>query len=820
MTMQNSRQIQEKIGHLREQINRHNYRYYVLDSPQISDAEYDELMRELQGLEADYPQLITPDSPTQRVGAAPLEEFGLVEHQVPLLSLGNAFNFDELKAWHNRISRLLGTDDFDLVCELKMDGLAVALTYVDGLLVTGATRGDGYRGENITQNLRTIRSIPLSVPGNTPRRFEARGEVFLSKEGFARVNRERAETGQPLFANPRNAAAGSVRQLDSRITARRPLDIYIYGLGYADGAMPETHWETMEYLKSLGFKINPQNAIFSQSQESSQVDRLKAEEGLQTPDSRLQTLDSRLLAGVEAYYQQWLEQRGDLPYESDGVVVKVNSFSLQRQLGFVGREPRWAIAYKFPATQATTSLLDIGISVGRTGTLNPYAILEPVSVGGVVIKRAALHNEEDIRRKDIRIGDIVVVQRAGEVIPEVVAPVASKRTGTERVFVMPTRCPACGSEVSKPAGEVMVRCANAACPAQVHERLKHFVSRGAMDIDGVGERLCTALFYAGLVKDVADFYYLDEQKLKETKKKVKVIIPRVQEAVASSQNLTRAQLPALKRLTNETLSNRREMADICGKYGLTPEALPALKEKIDEVLPEILEDVDTSQKLAWEHVLTLEKLADKSISNVMESIRGSKDRTLARVLFALGILHVGEEVAELLASHFRSMDKIANATFDELTSIPTIGPRIAESIVTFFRQEGNKDIIRRLKEKEIKSLLAEEEAPPKPKELPLAGQEFVITGRLEAFSRQEAEARIKALGGSVGSGITRKTTYLVAGTDPGSKLSKAQSLETGILSEEEFLRLLESEVGVKSPESRVKGRGTPDFGLQTLDSRR
>ncbi|MCL0095395.1 NAD-dependent DNA ligase LigA [Dehalococcoidia bacterium] len=666
--MENTSQIEEKIGHLREQINHHNYRYYVLDSPEISDAEYDQLMRELRRLESDYPRLITPDSPTQRLGAAPQEEFGVVEHPVPLLSLGNAFNFEELRAWHNRISRLLGNADFDFVCELKMDGLAVALTYVDGLLVTGATRGDGYRGENITHNLRTIRSIPLSVPPNAPPRFEARGEVFLSKEGFARVNRERGEAGQPLFANPRNAAAGSLRQLDSRVTASRPLDIYVYGLGYAEGVVPQTHWETMEFLKSLGFKINPRNALVSD------------------------------LEGVEAYYQRWLKSREELPYETDGVVVKVNSFALQRQLGFVGREPRWAIAYKFPATQATTRLLDIGINVGRTGTLNPYAILEPVSVGGVVVKRAALHNEDDIRRKDIRIGDTVVIQRAGEVIPEIVTPVTSKRTGSERIFIMPSTCPACGTQVRRSEGEAMVRCPNAACPAQIHELLAHFVSRGAMDIDKVGWKLSAALLDAGLVKDVADLYFLEKERL-----------------------------------------------------------------------------------------IGLERMAEKSASNVLDSIERSKTRPLSRIIFALGIRYVGSETADILAMEFGSIDRLARATRDELLAIPGIGPKAADSVVTFFEQETNREIIKKLRRAGVRL-----EEAGKPQEMPLAGQEFVITGKLESFTRAEAEAMIRGRGGVVGSSVTRKTAYLVVGADPGSKLRKAQALGTGILSEGELLRLLGS----------------------------
>src|SRR4030043_254509 len=432
--------VKQRIAKLRKTINHHNRRYYVLDSPEISDAEYDELMEELRQLEAEHPERVTPDSPTQRIGAPPVEAFGVVEHPQPLLSLANAFSYEELAAWHKRVTNLLGGRQFDLVCEPKIDGLAVALTYVDGLLVPGATRGDGYRGENITQNLKTIRSIPLSVPKDAPPGFEVRGEVYLPKAGFKKLNEERAKEGLPLFANPRNAAAGSVRQLGSKITAPRPLDIFVYGLGWAEGrAVPETHWEIMQYLKSLGFKINPNIAL-------------------------CHTIDE-----VKNYYTKWVKDEEALPYEADGVVVKINSIPFQVELGFVGREPRWAVAYKFPAVQGTTRLLDIGINVGRTGSLNPYAILEPVQVGGVTIKHAALHNEEDIHRKDIRIGDWVVIQRAGEVIPEIVEPIVSRRTGKEKIFHVPSRCPVCKAEVIKPEGEAMHRCTNAACPAQALE---------------------------------------------------------------------------------------------------------------------------------------------------------------------------------------------------------------------------------------------------------------------------------------------------------------------------------------------------------------
>jgi len=666
--------VKQRIAELRGVINHHNYRYYVLDSPEISDAEYDELMRELQQLEAEHPELVTPDSPTQRIGAPPVETFGVVEHPQPLLSLANAFSYEELAAWHKRVSKLLGGRQFDLVCEPKIDGLAVALTYVDGLLATGATRGDGYRGEDITQNLKTIRSIPLSVPRGALPRFEVRCEVYLPKAGFKKLNEERAKEELPLFANPRNAAAGSVRQLDSSITAKRPLDIFVYALGWAEGnAVPHTHWEIMQYLKSLGFKINPNIAL------------------------------CRSLDEAEKYYQSWAESREKFPYEADGIVAKVNSIAHQQELGTVAHEPRWAIAYKFPAIQGTTKLIDIGINVGRTGSLNPYAVLEPVRVGGVVISSAALHNEEDIHRKDIRIGDWVVVQRAGEVIPEIVEPIVSRRTGKEKIFSMPGRCPVCGSEVIKPEGEAMHRCTNAACPSQALEKIKHFVSRGAMDIDGVGEKLCQALFEAGLIKDAADLYYLTKEQL-----------------------------------------------------------------------------------------FSLGRMADKSASNVLNSIERSKDRPLARVIFALGITHVGDQYAELLADSFSGIDAIAEANQEDLAAFPSIGPKIAESVVAFFRQEGNKRIIEKLREKEVGQGLGKRKAKAvKPEELPLAGLEFVLTGKLESFSRSEAEAKIKALGGKVGSDVARKTSYLVVGADPGSKSTKARKMGTKTLSEAEFRQLLD-----------------------------
>ena len=679
-----------RVEQLKSEINYHNHRYYVLDSPEISDAEFDSLMRKLRQLEEEYPRLLTEDSPSQRIGAAPVEAFGTVEHPRPLLSLGNVFSGDELIAWYNRTSRLLDTDKFDLVGEHKIDGLAVALTYVNGLFTTGATRGDGFSGENITQNLKTIRSIPLSVTEDAPPRFEVRGEVFLPKKGFKKLNEERAVAGQPLFANPRNAAAGSVRQLDPRVTAKRPLDIYIYMLGYAEGkAIPENHWESLEYLKSLGFKINPNNARFSS------------------------------IGEAEEYYRNSVESKEGLPYEADGVVVKVDSLALQDRLGDVGREPRWAIAYKFPAVQGSTRLEKIGINVGRTGTLNPYAILQPVAVGGVTIKQAALHNEDDIRRKDIREGDQVYIQRAGEVIPEILGPIVSRRTGQEKEFSLPDKlreisrekwgkdrplCPACGAEVVRPEGEAMYYCSNAACPAQAERRLEHFVSRGAMDVRGIGESLGVTLFEEGLVRDIADLYSLKEKKKK---------------------------------------------------------------------------------------LLALEKMGEKSVSNILNAIEVSKDRPLDRVIYALGIRHVGSETAEMLTRHYSSIsydnpDSLANATEEKLSSIEGIGPKIAGSIVAFFRQPENRKIIERLGEAGVR---LEKEA--RTRELFLAGKEFVITGRLEAFSRSEAENKVKARGGTAKDNVTRQTSYLVVGSDPGgSKLTRAQELGTKQINEAEFLRIL------------------------------
>ena len=658
--------IRERVEELRREINRHNHLYFVLDRPEVSDADYDALMVELRGLEEQRPELVTLDSPTQRIGAPPAEGFGEVVHPLPMLSLANAFNDDELAAWRRRAANLLDGADFDVVCELKIDGLAVALTYENGVFVHGATRGDGYRGEDVTRNLRTIRSIPLSVPPEAPRRFEVRGEVYFPRSLFDKLNEERAAQGQPTYANPRNTAAGSLRQLDSRITAQRDLDIFVYSLGYAeDRDTPGSQWETLAYLEALGFKVNPHRVLCSSPEE------------------------------VEAYYRQWVAGADGLDYGADGVVVKINRFDYQQSLGNVGREPRWAIAYKFPATQAFTRLLEIRVNVGRTGSLNPYAVLEPVNVGGATVKMATLHNEDDIRRKGLLIGDWVVVERAGEVIPQVVAPLEARRTGEERAFAMPTECPECRTPVVRPEGQAMTLCPNPACPAQLFELLKHFVSRGGMDIEGMGEKLCLSLLEAGLVKDIADV------------------------------------------------------------YSITAEGL-----------------------------LKLERMAEKSAANIMGAIEESKRRPLSRVIFALGILHAGSEMAETLAGHYRNLWRLSRAMEAELVEIPGVGPKIAGSVAAWFQDEANRQILRKLQRAGVR---LKEDAPQEPAERPFAGLQFVVTGRLESMTRPQAEARIKELGGFVSSSVSRKTSFLVAGEEAGSKLAQANKLGATVLTEADFL---------------------------------
>ena len=615
-----------RVAELSRKINQHNHRYYVLDDPIISDAEYDRLMQELQRLEQEYPELVTPQSPTQRVGAEPASAFSQVQHRQPMLSLANAFELEGLQSWYRRAKNLLDDADFDLVCELKIDGLAVSLAYQDGALVQGATRGDGQVGEEVTQNLRTIRGVPISLLGEPPAYLEVRGEVYFPVEEFRRLNRQREERGEPLYANPRNTGAGSVRQLDPRITASRNLQIWVYGLGdTGDHPRPDTQWEALQWLQDLGFRVNPNNRL------------------------------CHTLEEAHDYYQTWLERRHDLPYEVDGVVIKVSPFAYQESMGVAGREPRWSIAFKFPAEQAVTRLLNIGINVGRTGSLNPYAVLEPVVVSGATVKQASLHNEEDIHRKDVRIGDWVTIERAGDVIPHVVGPVLSRRTGDERVFEMPANCPVCGTQVVKPEDEAMHRCPNASCPVQFFELLKHFVSKGAMDIDGLGEQWCLILIDRGLVRDVADLYYLERDQL-----------------------------------------------------------------------------------------LELERMGEKLADKIMGNIHASKERPLPRLLFALGILHVGSEVAELLAQRYSSLAELAQASQEDLTEIPGIGPKIAESVAAYFRVSYNQRVIKRLGGAGVK--LSHKIQITDPQASPYHGLTFVVTGTLSSLTRREAESQNQGTG--------------------------------------------------------------------------
>ncbi len=669
-----------RVAELRQELHYHNHRYYVQDDPVISDYDYDMMLQELRSLEAQCPELLTPDSPTLRIGGDPAAGFEQVEHRHTMLSLGNVFDDESLDAWYRRVRNLLDDADFSMTCELKIDGLAVSLVYEDGVFVQGATRGNGFVGENVTQNLRTIRSIPLSLHGEAPPYLEVRGEVYMPVESFRRLNEERAERGEPLFANPRNSGAGTIRQLDPKVTASRNMQIWVYSLNDAgDSPHPQEHWDTLEWLKSLGFRINPVNRLCGNLEE------------------------------VKAFYHEWLEKRHGLPYEVDGVVVKVNPFNYQNSLGVVGREPRWATAYKFPAERAVTRLLEIGINVGRTGSLNPYAVLEPVVVSGATVQHASLHNEEDIRRKDIRVGDWVTVERAGDVIPQVVGPILDRRTGVEMEFSMPEYCPECGTPVVKPEGEAMHRCPNSSsCPAQFFELLKHFVSRGAMDMDGLGEQWCRILIDQGFVSTLADLYYLERERL-----------------------------------------------------------------------------------------LELDRMGERLATKILDNIEASKNRPLSRILFALGITHVGAEVADLLTQRFASIDQLAQASQDELTAIEGIGPKIAESIYEYFQVEQNLAVIEKLRQAGVK--LYHEMEIVDASALPWNGLTFVVTGTLATMTRREAETRIKALGGSATSSVTRKTGFLVAGASPGSKLDTANRLGTRILDEDAFVSLLEAPSDALTP---------------------
>ncbi len=682
--------VSHRIDRLRATIDRWNYEYYVLDQPTASDAEFDAAMNDLRALEAEHPELVSPESPTQRVGATPQAGFGEVVHPVPMLSLSNVYNEDELRAWAQRLSRILPNTDFRFVSEPKIDGLAVALTYVDGVFHHGATRGDGSVGEDITANLRTIRNVPLRLRQSErpmPRTIEVRGEVYMRTDGFAALNERIERDGGRPFMNPRNAAAGSLRQLDPKITASRPLRLFVYGIGYVEGGeMPTGHLDSLDWLRDLGFDPTPDHAPHAD------------------------------IDAVWARCQWWLERRPTIPFEIDGVVVKVDSFRHQEELGFVAREPRWATAYKFPAIQQVTRLLDIQINVGRTGTLNPLAILEPVNIGGVIVSRATLHNEDEIERKGLLIGDWVVVQRAGDVIPQIVTSIPERRTGEERPFAMPETCPVCGAPTHREPGVAMRYCTNAACPAQLKQRIQHFVSRGAMDIAGLGEKLVDRFIDLDMVHDVADLYTLD-----------------------------------------------------------------------------------------WEIVAGLERLGEKSAANLAAAVEGSKQRPLARLINALGIRHIGERSAGLLADRFGSLDAMMEATLQDVEEVPGIGPTLAASVFDFFQEPRNVAVIAKLKEAGVRT--ADQAANGNGSGgSPLKGTTIVLTGRFAAMGRSEAEERLRKLGANVTGSVSKKTTWVVAGEDAGSKADRARELKVPLLDEAALLDLLEG---------KIPGNGDAEAGPAT-----
>jgi DNA ligase (NAD+) len=665
-------EAERQIEQLRQQLHYHNYRYHVLDDPEITDAEYDHLMRRLQEVEAAFPDLVTPDSPTQRVGATPLAEFRTVLHSLPMLSLDNAFSSGEVRDFDQRVKRQLGRNGpVEYVAEPKIDGLAVELVYEEGTLVQGSTRGDGVRGEDITQNLRTIKTMPLRLIAAShapiPRRLEVRGEVYMTKRDFQRLNARRAEEGEPTFANPRNASAGSLRQLDPRITAGRPLNIFCYGVGRVEGMTFQTHWDMLQTLSRWGLKVD-------------------------THCEKCQGIEAAL-----AYYDRLREQREDLPYEIDGAVIKVNALALQEALGTRSRSPRWAVAYKFEPKQAVTRVKAIMVQVGRTGALTPVALLEPVQVSGVEVGRASLHNPDEVARKDVRAGDWVVVQRAGDVIPEIVEVLKERRTGEEKPFEMPTRCPICGSAVVRLEDEVVPRCVGLSCAAKLKESIVHFASKGGMDIEGLGDRTVDQLVERGLVKDIGDLYSLTKDDL-----------------------------------------------------------------------------------------LKLERLADKSASNLLAAIERSKQTTLPRLLYALGIRHVGEHVAEVLAREYPGWQDLQHAAYEELQAIHEIGPRIAQSIVAFFQDPGNQAVLEKLHRGGIRATATERPSVDQS----MRGKTLVFTGELQAYTRAEAKRLVEAHGGRVTSAVSRATSYVVAGADAGSKLDQARKLGVAVLTEDEFTALL------------------------------
>ncbi len=663
-------EAQKRLKELRDLINYHNYRYYVLDSPEITDREYDMLFQELLAIEKRFPDLITPDSPSQKVGAPPLKEFREIIHEIPMLSLSNAFDENDLKEFDKRVNRDAQVDEVEYETELKMDGLAISIRYENGILVSGATRGDGIRGEDVTPNVKTVRGVPLRLMiDNAPPLIEVRGEVIMFKKDFEKLNKERIEVGLPPFANARNAAAGSIRQLDSTITAQRKLHMIAYGVGAVSGIDFKTQFEMLQYLNKIGFRVSPETKVFSN------------------------------IEGVIEECKRLTSIRNSFPFGADGVVVKVNDMDLQRRLGATSHEPRWAIAFKFPAEEAETVIRDIIFSVGRTGVITPVAIFDPVEIDGSMVSRASLHNEDIAKALGVRVGDHVIVHKAGSVIPEVVRVVKEKRSGKEIPFKMVDRCPVCGSKVVRAEGFAATVCVNVRCPAQVKERIIHFVSRDAMDIESLGEKLISAMVEKGLIADYADLYFLKKEDL-----------------------------------------------------------------------------------------MKLERMGDVLASKILKNIEESKSRPLSNLINALGIANVGKRTAEILASHFKTLDALMNASVEDLTQVEGIGPITAKSIFDFFASPENKKVIEKLKNAGVnmKNVLEEK------KEGPLENKVFVFTGTLESFTRSEAEHLVESLGGTSTNSVSKKVDYLVVGKDPGSKLDKAKALGIKIINEEEFKKLISS----------------------------
>lgn len=659
--------IKEEIDLLRKEIEENNYKYYVLDSPSVSDFEYDQLMRKLKKLEEEYPEYKSDTSPTVRVGGATLKEFNQVNHTVPMISLQDVFSFDELRDFDRRVNESIGEPTY--IVELKIDGLSVAILYENGKFVRGATRGDGLVGEDVTENLKTIKSIPLEIEDNNL--LEVRGEVYIPRKDFEKLNEEREESGEPLFANPRNAAAGSLRQLDSKITASRRLNIFIFNIQRYSGKEIESHEEGLNYLNELGFKVSPNRKVCNNIDE---------------------VIEAIKYIG---------EHREEIPFDIDGAVVKVDSISDREKLGETSKFPRWAAAYKFPAQQKITKLIDIEVQVGRTGAITPTAILEPVLVSGSTVSRAALHNEDYIKEKDIRIGDNVVIQKAGEIIPEVVEVVFNKRDGSEIEFKMPSVCPACGEKVVRLEGEAAVKCVNISCPAQLKRNIIHFASRDAMNIEGMGPRVIDLLMDNNLLLDASDIYYLEEEKL-----------------------------------------------------------------------------------------LNLPRMGKKSVENLLSSIEKTKNNHISKLIFGLGIRYIGSKAAKNLANYFKSIEKLQGAKYDELIQVPEIGSKMAESIIDFFEDEKNQEVLKRFKTAGLKFEELADEAEENISNNIFEGKTFVLTGTLNKYNRNSATEIIESLGGKVSSSVSKKTSYLLAGSDAGSKLKKAQEIGVTILSEEDFEELI------------------------------